>query len=243
MLRSLEEILGYVLLAEDGDIGHVEDVLFDDHDWTVRYVVADTGKWISGRKVLIAPALVEDPDWPAKKLPVRLTREQIEGAPPADREEPVSRQHEKALAEYYRIPLWWESFGEPAPEEPLRESALEAAASGSGDPHLRSLGEVDGYSIVAEDGEVGHVEDLMVNDVEWTIRYLVVDTGGWLSGRKVLVSPTWLRELRWSEEEAVVDLTRDQIEASPELEPQEPIHRAYEAELHEGYGRAGYWES
>lgn len=203
MLRSLEEILGYVLLAEDGDIGHVEDVLFDDHDWVVRYVVADTGKWISRKKVLLPRASIEDPDWPARKLPVRLTKHEI--------------------------------------EESLTESAHEA--SGPGDPHLRSFREVEGYSIAAEDGEVGHVEDLMVDDEEWTIRYMVVDTGGWLSGRKVLVSPTWLRELSASDQEAVVDLTRAQIEASPEYETEGPIYRAYEAELHEEYGRSGYWET
>lgn len=203
MLRSLEEILGYGLMAEDGDIGHVEDVLFDDHDWVVRYVVVDTGKWISRKKVLLARASIEDPDWPARKLPVRLTKHEI--------------------------------------EESLTESAHEA--SGSGDPHLRSFREVEGYSIAAKDGEVGHVEDLMVDDEEWTIRYMVVDTGGWLSGRKVLVSPTWLLELSASDQEAVVDLTRAQIEASPEYEAEGPIYRAYEAELHEEYGRRGYWET
>jgi len=199
VLRSLEETLGYVLLAEDGDIGRCKDFLFDEDDWIVRQMVADTGKWIPHREVLISPTFLDEPDWPAKKLPVALTKSEIEGSPRP----------------------------EPAVDEPA----------------LRSLGEVKGYDIAAEDGEIGHVEDLLVDDEEWTVRYLVVDTRNWLPGRKVLISPTWLVELDSEEERAVVDLKREQIENSPEYEPEKPIFRAFEASLHEGYGREGYWES
>lgn len=205
-LRSLKDIAGYSLLAEDGEIGRCRDFLFDDAEWIVRWLVADTGKWIPRRKVLLAPDFLGDADWAAKKLPVKLTKHEIEQAPSLD------------------------------------EAAVEGAPSEAEDPHLRSLDEVEGYDIQATDGEVGHVEDLIVDDEDWTIRYFVVDTRDWLPGRKVLVSPAWLRELVWSDRRAVVDLTREQIEESPRYEPREPIYRAYEAELHEGYGHKGYWE-
>ena len=243
MLRSLKEIIDYPLLAEDGEIGRCRDFLFDDDDWVVRYLVADTGKWIPRRQVLVASVFLDEPDWPAKKLPVKLTKHEIEESPPLEMDRPVSRQHEEALADYYRIPRWW---GPPEPgrqdDEPLDEAAVEAAAPEPEDRYLRSLDEVEGYRIRATDGFVGHVEDLVVDDAEWTVRYLVVDTRDWLPGRKVLVSPKWLRALVWSEKEAVVDLTREEIEESPPFQEQEPIYRAYEAELHEGYGREGYWE-
>lgn len=234
MLRSLRKILGYTLLAEDGTIGRCRDFLFDDADWVVRYMVADTGTWIPRRKVLIAQAFLDEPDWPAEKLPVSLTKSEIEGSPPMDADLPVSRQHEAALAEYFEMPGWW--------SDSAAEAAVEAAAPRPDDRHLRSLQEVLGYTIDAEDGDVGHVEDVMVDDEEWTIRYLMVDTRDWLPGRKVLVAPKWLRELDWSEKRAEVDLTREEIEASPEHEPEKPIYRAYEAELHERYGKHGYWE-
>lgn len=244
VLRSLKEIVGYPLLAEDGEIGRCHDFLFDDADWVVRWLVADTGKWIPRRKVLLSPTFLDEPDWPAKKLPVSLTKHEIQEAPSVDLERTVSRQHEEALADHYRLPRWW-APPEPGTEteaEPLDEASVEAAAPEAEDPHLRSLDEVEGYGIQAIDGEVGHVEDLVVDDEDWTIRYLVVDTRDWLPGRKVLVSPAWLRALVWSEKRAVVDLTREQIEESPRYEPREPIYRAYEAELHEGYGHEGYWE-
>lgn len=253
MLRSLHETLGYVLLAEDGDIGRCRDFLFDDADWVVRYMVADTGKWIPRRKVLIAPAFLTEPDWPAEKLPVRLTKSEIEGSPPLDVDLPVSRQHEAALAEYFELPKWWSASadvdGAPsngveggADGPGLAAAAIEGAAPEPDDPHLRSLQEVIGYTIVANDGEVGNIADLQVDDEEWTVRYLVVDTGDWLPGRKVLVAPKWLDGLDWTGKRAVVDLTREAIESSPEYEPETPIYRAYEASLHEGYGKHGYWE-
>ena len=241
MLRSLRKTLGYALMAEDGTIGRCRDFLFDDADWVVRYMVADTGTWIPRRKVLIAPAFLDEPDWPAEKLPVSLIKGEIEGSPPLDVDLPVSRQHEEALAEYFRLPAWW-SVASDDEEEGVAEAAVEAAAPEPEDPHLRSLQEVLDYTIDAEDGEVGHVEDLVVDDQEWTIRYLMVDTRDWLPGRKVLVAPRWLRELDWAGKRAVVELTREQIEESPEYESETPIYRAYEADLHEGYGKHGYWE-
>lgn len=252
MLRSLKNTLGYVLLAEDGDIGRCQDFLFDDTDWVTRYMVADTGKWIPRRKVLIAPRFLSEPDWPAEKFPVRLTKSEIEGSPPLDIDLPVSRQHEEALADYFELPLWWAPglTGDTADGDAVERGGsgvvaalIDAAAPEADDPHLRSLSEILGYTVDAHDGEAGNIADLMVDDDGWMIRYLVVDTGGWLPGRKVLLAPTWLQELNWPEKRAVVDLTREAIEASPEYEPERPIYRAYEASLHQGYGKHGYWES
>ncbi|MDX1645598.1 MAG: PRC-barrel domain-containing protein [Longimicrobiales bacterium] len=245
MLRSLKGILGYPLLAEDGEIGRCRDFLFDDAEWVVRYLEADTGKWIPRRRVLIAPTFLDEPDWPAGKLPVSLTKHEIEAAPPSELDLPVSRQHEEALADHFEVPRWWEPPDDRDGDEgrqPLDQASIEAAAPALEDPRLRSLREVRGYDVQAVDGALGHVEDLMADDADWSIRYLVVDTGRWLPGRKVLISPLWLRELVWSDRRAVVELTRDQIEDSPPYRPRQPIYRAYEAELHEGYGLEGYWE-
>jgi len=78
MLRSSKEMKNYTLQAKDGKIGRCKDFLFDDQFWTVRYMVANTGKWLPGRKVLISPISLEKPDWVSMRLPVRLTKEQIE---------------------------------------------------------------------------------------------------------------------------------------------------------------------
>lgn len=216
MLRSMEELEGYVLEATDGEIGRCKDFLFDDRLWAVRYMLADTGKWLPGQKVLISPISLGEPDWESRRFPVKLTRDQVETSPGIERDEPVSRQYEAELFAH---------LGEPR-----------------GDPHLRSLDEVSGYRIDAVDDEVGHVEDLIVDDDDWVIRYMVVDTRNWLPGRKVIVSPQWIEGFDWEKKLAHVELTREQIENSPEFEAGAPVNREYETRLYDYYGRPVYWD-
>ncbi len=250
MLRSTKEVIGYALQAADGEIGRCSDFLFDDVQWTVRYMVADTGKWIPDKKVLISPMSLGEPDWAGKKLPVHLTREQIESSPSIRDDEPVSLQHEVRLLRYYGYPFYWVGdglWGVAATPSALRETAEEQATATippepKGDPNLRSVQEVTDYRIEAKDGEMGHVEEFVLDEDTWVLRYMVVDTRNWLPGRKVLISPAWVEGFDWSEEKAVVDLTRDQIKESPEYNPYEPINRKYEARLYNFYGRPVYWK-
>lgn len=249
MQRSLKSMRGYTLLARDGEIGKVHGFLFDDHDWTVRYLVADTGTWLPGRRVLLWPGVLGRPDWSEQALPVELTREQVKASPPVRADEPVSRQKESDLHTYYGWPPYWRQRPPlSGPASGTSDAALAAAEAEMNaleektpDPHLRSSREVIGYHIEARDGEIGHVEDLIVNVEDWLIRYLVVDTRNWLPGRKVLVSPTWAEEISWRERKVRVDLSRETIENSPEFNPAEPVNRSYEVRLYDYYGRPKYW--
>ena len=110
-----------------------------------------------------------------------------------------------------------------------------------GDPHLRSARVVSGYDIEAGDGEIGHFEDFFVSDVDWVVRYLLVDTRLWLPGRRVLISPQWIEQVDWAETAMHVDLTQAQIENSPEYDDQHPLRREYEIRLYRYYGFRGYW--
>jgi hypothetical protein len=247
MLRSMDEVKGYVLAAKDGEIGRCKDFLFDDEQWTIRYMVADTRKWIPGRKVLISPISLEDPDWTSKRLPVHLTKLQIEKAPLLKDHEPVSRQDEVSLHRYYGHPYYWVGtgfWGFEATPGALRAAAEERVTvppEPEGDPHLRSADEVTGYHFEATDGEIGHVEDFIIDDDAWTIRYLVVDTRNWLPGRKVLIAPLWAEGFDWVERKVFVDLTQEQIRNSPEYDPRSPVNRDYENTLYDFYGRPVYW--
>ncbi|NLF32550.1 MAG: PRC-barrel domain containing protein [Planctomycetes bacterium] len=242
MLRSTQELLKYRLDAADGRIGMVKDLYFDDHTWTIRYFVADTGKWLPGRKVLISPASAGEPDWDAGTLPVALTVRQIEDSPPIESHRPVSRRHETTLAGYYGWPAYWTPVGVPAGG---MVSAAAAAAppppepeeTEDEDPHLRSVGEVTGYRIHATDGEIGHVEEFFVRTGAWIIRYIGVDTRNWLPARKVLISPAWIDRISWSRGEVFVRAGRDDVRDSPRYDPNEPISPRYEQQLEEHYGR------
>lgn len=253
MLRSVKHVFGYRLQAVDQQsIGKVHDFLFDDVHWTVRYLVADTRKWLPGRRVLISPLALGKPDWGTRELAVHLTPQQIEQSPPISADEPVSRQREQELVKYYGWPMYWGIGagvvgGVPATARAVAKAEDEAGlAEGReerGDPHLRSVREVTNYAIAATDGEIGHVEDFIVDDQAWVMRYLVVDTRNWVPGsRKVLVAPGWIKEIDWRARRVTLVLAREEIRNSPEYQPGEPINRAYEVKLYDFYGRPVYWK-
>jgi len=244
MLRSLNEIRGYRIHAEDGEIGKLDDFLFDDSAWTIRYFVVDTGGWLAKRLVLVSPESVRTPNWSEKLLPVSLTKERIENSPPIGEHEPVSRQHEMRLVNYYGWPRYWVPTPYPiGAGQPIYKPPGQVEEEKSeGDPHLRSGAEVRGYHIAAADGDIGHVDDFVADTTGWAIRYMLVDTRNWLPGRKVPISPLWISGVNWSDKQVHVELSREKIEASPEFDPDELLDRDYETRLHRHYGRPVYWE-
>lgn len=245
MLRSINALKGYRLAATDGDVGKVADFLFDDRWWVVRYMVADTGGWLTGRKVLISPIALGEPAWEEGLFPVRLTTRQVEEAPPLDEHAPVSREYERSFLEHYGHGLYWvgadywgaspDPWGvlHPVDEpEPPSPEELEPREN-----HLRSVEEVKGYDVHATDGLMGHVDDFIVDDASWALRWLVVDTRKWLPGRKVLVSSEWTTGVDWVSREVSFDVDRESIKASPEYDPAKPVNARYEKQLYDFYGR------
>jgi uncharacterized protein YrrD len=249
MLRSTKELRGYKIRAIDGEIGQVHEFYFDDLDWIFRYLVVDTGNWLPGRKVLLKPVVLAQPDWETRSLSVELTKEQVENSPSISADEPVSRQMEVDLHTYYGWTPYWRGglppfgVGAAAAAEAIAMAAAPMGESDDqeGDQHLRSTREVNGYRIQARDGEIGHVDDLIIEDETWFIRCLVVDTRNWLPGRKVLVAPAWAEQVSWVEREIQVDLSRETIRESPEFDASTPVNRDYEGRLYDYYGRPRYW--
>lgn len=226
--RSLKDLKGYKVMATDGEVGVVDDFYFDDESWTLRYFVVNTGTWLSKRRVLVSPAAFADSDGGDETITTVLTRNQVEDAPEADLAKPVSRSFEAELHQHFNWPLYWT---DPAP---LRK--------GTGmDSHLRSVAEVLGYHIHAQDGEFGHVEDMIVEESSWTIRLLAIDTRNWLPGRKVVVSTPWIKDIRWPDATVVVDLSREAIKKAPKYDPSQPVNRTFEERLVDHYGRPRYW--
>jgi hypothetical protein len=241
MLRSLNDLRGYAVHATDGDLGPVRDFLFDDHGWHVRYLVVDTGKWLPGRKVLVSPTSAVEADWTTHRIATALTKQQVEESPDIDTEKPVSREMEEKLIAHYSLPVYWGPMGMPATMSPKALAQGGGVATETHGPALRSAKEVTGYYIETDTGNVGHVEDFIVNDGNWKIQYMVVDTRNWLPGRKVLVAPDWIESVRWTESTVHVNLTSDEIKDSPEYDPSSPVNREYEARLYDYYGRPKYW--
>jgi hypothetical protein len=247
----MTDLKGFTIGATDGDIGQVEAFYFDDASFTVRHLVVDTGGWLGGRKVLISPRALRDIDWDGRRINAALTTAQVEKSPNIDTDQPVSRQHEIEYYRYYGYPSYWSGpylwGGYPFPVMPSDQATLENerrwewGTEESGDRHLRSSAAVIGYYIAATDGELGHVENFLVDDATWSIRYMVVDTSNWWFGKKVLVSSEWITRVVWNESLLHVDMTREQIKNSPEYDPSGHVQRDYEMKLHDHYGRPGYW--
>lgn len=254
MLLSINELQGYSIHATDGELGTVDEFYFDTETWTIRYLVVDTGHWLPGRRVLISPLSISGIERTAKRFSVRLTKEQVKNSPDIDTYKPVSRQHEMEYFNYFGSPYYWHGGGlwgtgyypsalmtatafgavsaaEPPPPSPVDE----------GDSHLRSTKVVEDYYLEAADGEIGHVDNFLMDDENWAIRYMVIDTRNWWPGKKVLVPPQWIERLNWEDSKVYVGLQRETIKNAPEFDSSSPINREYEERLYLHYDRPGYW--
>jgi hypothetical protein len=245
MLHKAMTLAGYRFACLDGEIGKVKEHFFDDHHWAIRYIVADTGEWLSFREVLLSPHAVLALNTEKQSIAVSLTKKQIEDSPEWDSEKPVSRQFEDTYyghygwPTYWNGPLMWGDYLYPARDRDKLMKTIQHEKAW--DPHLRSTHDVAGHHIQATDGEIGHVEDYVIDDETWAIRYLIIDTRNWWPGKRVLVSTQWIERVSWPERKVFVDLSREAIKTSPEYRHDSPLTRDYEIKLHQHYNRKGYW--
>ena len=230
MLRSIKQLYGDKLGASDGDIGHVKDFYFDDQNWTVRYLVADTGSWLAGRQVLISPHALGSLHQAGKVLRVNLTRKQIEDSPAFESHKPLSRQYEEEYHRYYGWPYYWEGGGvwgmsgfpilelppKPLPSEPATTIGPQPERA---DAHLRNTQAVNGYHLQASDGIIGHVCDFMMDDKSWAIGQLVIKTGHRFSGKEVLIPTNKVARISFDDSTVFVNLTKEAVEQSPAPHP------------------------
>ncbi len=263
MLDRFEAIRGHSLKAGDEDVGKVVDLLFDDQSSDVRYVVCDTGGWLSTNEVLISPKAITTIDHTEGCLRSNLTKDQIERSPPISSDRPVSRQEEARLHEYYAWEPYWSApmaggpyfwaaepmlhagpTGVPTPLDPEERAAgdeirdIERHRDATSDTHLRSAHEVIGYHILANDGkDVGKVKDLYFSPDAWHFRFILIDTGSFFSGKKIAIATDWLEAVDWAERVITLDLAGKQIESSPPIKD-EALSDEDERRLADAYGRS-----
>jgi uncharacterized protein YrrD len=244
ILHSAEHIYGFTIAAKDDELGKVEDIYFDDETLTMRYLVANTRKWLPGKSVLISPAAFEHIHERHNNFSVALTKEQVKNSPDIDASKPISRQQERNLMVYYGWAPYWGGAGlwgpgayptdilrqgEQMEETHPEEKEIEQEA------HLRSAKEVKGYSIQASNEEFGHVDDFIIEEDTWKIRYLVIDTKNWWFGKKVLISPDWIKDVSWGTHKVYIDLPKERIKQGPEYDPNQPITPEFEQRVHNVY--------
>ncbi|MDP2738599.1 MAG: PRC-barrel domain-containing protein [Pseudorhodobacter sp.] len=251
MLIKATDTTGYDVQASDGTLGTVSDLLFDDASWTVRWLVVETGNWWADHRVLIPASAFGHPDTTARTFPVNLTMAQVKGSPDVDTHRPVSRQFESSAYDYYGFSPYWGTdlymggfayWGGTVPMAPSleterREDEIARMQRQNDDPNLRSVAEISGYHIHATDGEIGHLSDVLIEESDWTLRYLIVNTSNWWQGKEVLISPRSTESIRWTEHLIYLGVNRDRVRTSlriPEhsathsdnIRPPVPIHSA-----------------
>jgi len=227
MFYQVKDFNNFTIQAVDGELGRFKDILFDDRNWVSRYVMVDTNKWLpGGRKVLVSPISVLDPEIEDKKVPINLSKKDIENSPHLDEHKPVSREYETNFFDHFGYGYYWmgQSLWGPYPTPTDLAGALadknatsDVGAFETKEGHLRSANELDGYQIRTRDGKIGRVADFILNGTNWSVPYLVIDSNFWMPfGKKVLVPTKYLDTVSWVDRTVDVEMSTSQIAASPE---------------------------
>jgi hypothetical protein len=248
MLRSTNGMKNYVIDAIDCELGRCKDFLFDDQSWVVRYMVADTRKWLPGRKVLIPVISLGQPDWHRRRFPVQLSKEAIEASPPLDDAAPVSRLAERSTARHYGYGAYWVgtgSWGSVAfPYELRDQTAPEDPDDEVGESvHVRSAHEVVGYHVYAIDGLIGCVDDFLVDDGDWRVNDIVCALNARVrplhsdgQPAQTMIAPADVVNIDWANQIVSVEQMSADLIARPTrtqpLQPTQPGTSAPVAERH-----------
>ena len=256
MLHSADDLKACQIQSIDGDLGEINDLYFDDEAWVIRYLVVTTNNWFFKREALVSPIALDTPDWVNKTMQVNLSQKQVDHSPDISVHKPVSRQQEYKYFCYYGYPLYWGGSGlwgeglypgglmlenENINEQPNAAQAKAYAESQNNDPHLRSWDKIKGYLVNGSDGEIGHIQDLLIDEQTFAVRYIVVRANYWWIGHDFLVAPQWFNDMKWSDSSVKVNHTREEVKGAPIYDSLVKIDRDSEIAMHKHYERQGYW--
>ena len=248
MLWNASAIADYSVEASDGPIGTVSDFLFADAAWTVRWLVVDTGRWLTGRKVILPASALGHPDPAERTFSVELTKQQVEDSPVIGSDEPVSRRAESGIFQHYGLSPYWSGsylggyrgpYGStpfPVAGDEQRNREITDAEHDRYNPSLRSFKLITGYHVESRDGDIGHIEDFLVDDADWSIRFLLIDTRNWWHGKRVLISPRSVLEIDWQGRMVSLNVDRQKVKDGPEYDPSVVLDKSFEQHFHHHYG-------
>jgi uncharacterized protein YrrD len=245
MKHSLKEIIGYTIETTDGTKGKVKDFLFDEDNWIIRYIEADFGGFFKDKRILIPfIELVSPPLLDSKHISLNITKEEIDACPTPEDKPTISREYEQELMKHYGYAGYWSSaYIHPShpglyyPARPVNVPPKEVSEEQL-DTRLRSFKEVKGYHIQAIDGKLGHVEDMIADDADWQLIYLIVDTSNWRPwSKKVILLINWLEKISYKSREVFINVHTDVIKNAPEYDDTKPFELSFEEVLLDYYER------
>ncbi len=230
-MDTLKGLIGLPVMGADGELGTVEDVYFDEKRWRMRYILAATGDWLEGRRLLLSPRAFGGllPD--RRGLQSNLRRDRVSAAPPFIKGRRITRTEEEELFKFYEWPFYWreEEEGGIGPGNPAALPLIELASEMREEigtqgvlenPTLHSLEDVLGMRILDREGEnSGSLADVAVQLEDWEILYLIIDLGLLSGGKKVQLPPTYVESFDEDDDYLRLDLERETIHNSPEWDP------------------------
>jgi sporulation protein YlmC with PRC-barrel domain len=249
MKLSLKEILGYSIESSAQVTGEIRDFLFDDEYWVIRYVDADLGIDMPERRVLVPQTFFKETDWVTQNFKVTLSRAGLATCPALDKFQPISRLYEEELNKHYRLANYWaRNYNSPdnkldkmthfsLPEQKFN-AAPKLIREHDLDTNLRSFKEILGYNILTSDGQLGCVDDLLIDSDDWGIISIIVDASKNNSeGKKVIVASMWIEKVSYLAREIKISLAIKEVENSPEYNPLAPVNEVIEKRYYNYLGK------
>jgi hypothetical protein len=226
MLINFNQVTSSHIKANDGELGNIKDVYFDDRHWTVRFLVVDTSRWLPlSQKVLLSPIAMLQFNPKEKELKVSMTKEMVKNSPKVEEHEPVSREFETQYFDHFGYGYYWtgtSSWGDYAfPSALFNRDMIEPIDIQHKDiekhNHLRSAQEVKDYGIKAIEESKGYISDFVWDTYDWSLKYVVIDTRNILPGGvEVLVAPQHIKSISWESKQVICNLSVAQIKSCPE---------------------------
>jgi hypothetical protein len=229
MLQSLKALRHANIEAADGLVGTLDRILIDIDHWAIRYLVVDAGGWWDQHEVLLSPQAVRGGGPPDRTLRLSLTRAQVKSGPGAMLRAPLLPP---------AVPAGIAGIDDARQASSGGAAVLEDAR---GDLGLADSQDILGTHLHASDGDIGHVEDFLLDVDTWSLRYLVVDTSNWWIGKQVLISPDWIDRFEWPGGKLHVGLDRASVKGAPEYDGTTPPGRETEVALFHHHRRPPYW--
>jgi hypothetical protein len=228
MLYKAKTLVNYALQSLEGDFREIAQ-------FYVYVVVEVSGGPFFDRKVLVASSALLGVNESQGRLFANLTRSQIESCPESKDCPPVSRQREPAFHDYYDPKTKAQDNADMFPYIPGPDLDADRGkprpidrVEDGWDRHLRSTHALTEYDVESTDGDVGHIDDFIIDDTTWGIRYLVVSAHRWWPGRKALVSTQWVTRISADDSKVSVNLSQEAVKESPVYDERTSVTREYE---------------
>jgi uncharacterized protein YrrD len=259
MFVSEEGLRNLHVDALDGYFGKIDEFYFEEKSWAVRYIIIIYGFLHHVRK-MISPSVIENMS--TERIAVKLNIEQIKNSPDIDTQKPVSRELEEKIHKYYGWPNYWTyppytntygtalypGFGLSYPYSmPLYRDRDKIHEEMNKDikniqSNLRSTKELIGYSAKSRNQYIGRIKDYLVDDKSWALRYTIIDTDSFLSGKKIIIASHWAIDIDWFSKTIFFDIDEQVIKNGPSYENSMVLDRDFESRIFDYYNKPYYWE-